>query len=237
MLSNERFALECRARYEAQGLIVDASNGEFAHSPLTRKECETGYYLLHGDHQHQGLLQSRDLGKCCFFAPDVKRWLENFAPSIENSEELWDIYREGTKRHNEELHAEKNEEGKSLLGLRSAEKTHAAKDEEGRSLHALRVFHSERNEEGKSLLALENIKKVNEKTHREKDENGKSKHAVRSGKRLHAAKDENGKSLHTLRVNAQVWESTVDGFRSNAGGVANHNKANGWDPAARVRIS
>ena len=34
----------------------------------------------------------------------------------------------------------------------------------------------------------------------------------------------------------QVWESTVDGFRGRACNVAMHNKANGWDPAARVRI-
>jgi hypothetical protein len=36
---------------------------------------------------------------------------------------------------------------------------------------------------------------------------------------------------------SQVWESTIDGFRSNASNVAQHNKRNGWDPAARVRIS
>jgi hypothetical protein len=36
---------------------------------------------------------------------------------------------------------------------------------------------------------------------------------------------------------SQVWESTVDGFISNAGGVARHNKSLGHDPAARIRIS
>jgi hypothetical protein len=34
----------------------------------------------------------------------------------------------------------------------------------------------------------------------------------------------------------QVWESTVDGFRANAGNVAQHNRANGWDPNARIKI-
>ncbi len=34
-----------------------------------------------------------------------------------------------------------------------------------------------------------------------------------------------------------TWESTIDGYRGNAAVVANHNRANGWDPAARVRIS
>lgn len=39
-----------------------------------------------------------------------------------------------------------------------------------------------------------------------------------------------------LAAAKQVWESTIDGFRGRACNVAMHNKANGWDPAARVRI-
>jgi len=37
-------------------------------------------------------------------------------------------------------------------------------------------------------------------------------------------------------TNSQLWQSTVDGFQGRACNVAMHNKANGWDPAARVRI-
>jgi len=37
-------------------------------------------------------------------------------------------------------------------------------------------------------------------------------------------------------TNAQLWRSTVDGFEGRACSVARHNKANGWDPAARVKI-
>ena len=97
MLPNEVFALACRAYYEEQGLIVDGRNGQFAHSPLTRKECNTGYYLLWEHHQQQGLIQSRDLGKCCFFSGDTKKWLltANYFP--ENYFELWDIYDEFVK--------------------------------------------------------------------------------------------------------------------------------------------
>ena len=36
---------------------------------------------------------------------------------------------------------------------------------------------------------------------------------------------------------SQKWMSTVDGYTSNAPRVASHNKRNGWDPAARVRIA
>jgi len=38
-------------------------------------------------------------------------------------------------------------------------------------------------------------------------------------------------------LNSQKWISTRDGFIGNAGNVARHNKANGWDPAERVKLS
>ena len=94
MLPNEEFALACLAYYEEQGLIVDKTNGQFAHSPLTRKECDTGYHLLWEHHQQQGLIQSRDLGKCCFFTGDAKKWLLAADYFPENYFELWDIYEE-----------------------------------------------------------------------------------------------------------------------------------------------
>jgi len=93
MLPNEKFALECRDRYAEDGLVVDKSNGEFAHCPLPRSMGDSGYYLLHDDHQWQGLLQSRDVGKRCFWAGEVKRWLET-APFVEGYFELWEIYEE-----------------------------------------------------------------------------------------------------------------------------------------------
>jgi hypothetical protein len=43
-------------------------------------------------------------------------------------------------------------------------------------------------------------------------------------------------SMGVKITNSQVWESTVDGFRSNSGNVAQHNRKNGWDPNARVRV-
>ena len=35
----------------------------------------------------------------------------------------------------------------------------------------------------------------------------------------------------------QKWQSLVDGFISHAAAVSSHNKARGWDPNARVRLS
>ena len=93
MLPNEKFALECRDRYAEDGLVVDESNGEFAHCPLPRGLGESGYYLLHDDHQHQGLLQSRDVGRKCYWIPDVKRWLTT-THFVDGYFELWDIFDE-----------------------------------------------------------------------------------------------------------------------------------------------
>lgn len=37
-------------------------------------------------------------------------------------------------------------------------------------------------------------------------------------------------------TNSQVWESLIDGYQSTPSGVANHNRLNGWDPDARIRV-
>jgi hypothetical protein len=43
-------------------------------------------------------------------------------------------------------------------------------------------------------------------------------------------------SENARKANAQVWKSTHDGFRGNAGNVARHNVANGWPPGDRVKL-
>jgi hypothetical protein len=97
MLPNELFAHECRKRYEEWGLIVDERtihNGrraQFAHCPLPKGMGDKGLYLTWEDHQHQGLLQSKDVGRRCFWIADVKRWLDTYPP---NYFELYDIYQE-----------------------------------------------------------------------------------------------------------------------------------------------
>jgi hypothetical protein len=77
--------------------------------------------------------------------------------------------------------------------------------------------------------------------HATKDEFGKSIQGLKNAEKLHSERDEFGRSVQGVRnakrVNSQLWESTVDGFRSTAGPVARHNKANGWDPGARVRLA
>jgi len=106
MLPNEVFALACRAYYDEQGLIVDETNGEFAHCPLPKGMGDKGYYLLHEHHQQQGLLQSRDVGRRCFWSGDAKRWLESLDYFPNNFFELWDIFEEFSQPVNNVLHTD-----------------------------------------------------------------------------------------------------------------------------------
>jgi hypothetical protein len=232
MLPNERFALECRAKYETQGLVVDATNGEFAHCPYPEGMGESGYYLLHGDHQQQGILQSQDIGKLCFWVGHARQWLLTCDPLPDNYFELWDIYEKITKEHGVErashltktIHSEKDEFGKSIQGIKNAERLNAEKDEQGRSIQGVKNaerLNAEKDEYGRSVQGVKNAERLNKQLHSIKNEFGKSIAGVEAAK----------------RNNSQVWESTIDGFRSNLGNVVKHNKKNGWDPNARVKIT
>ncbi len=243
---------------------MDATNGEFAHCPYPEGMGDSGYYLLHSHHQHQGLLQSKDVDECCFFKGHAKRWLRECDYFPENYFELWDIYEKyaskQSKKIAEKLHEQKDSLGRSVHAVQSFEKVHLNKDSLGRSVHAVKASekaqqvlsredriingikgaeksHSERDESGKSVLGVKN----GERLHKNKDENGKSVNALRGNAVAHADKDENGKSVlgvkNGRRMHAEVWESTIDSFQGNAGNVAQHNRRNGWDPDARVKIS
>lgn len=47
---------------------------------------------------------------------------------------------------------------------------------------------------------------------------------------------EGSKKAGKISIN-QKWKSTIDGYVSTAPAVANHNRKNGWDPDARIRIA
>jgi len=250
MLPNEVFALACRAYYDENGLVVDSRNGEFAHCPYPKGMCETGYYLLHSHHQHQGILQSKDLGQCCFFLGYAKKWLLECNYFPEDYFELWDIYekyaseqgKSAIKKSHKVIYAEKDELGRSILGVKNAEKLNAEKNKNGKSVNALKG-NMRQKELGVGIYALtlnqirDNVKKI----HEEKNEEGKSKHAVKAGISTHKEKDNIGRSINGVktaeRTNSQDRESTIDGFRGNPGNVALHNKTRGWDPKARVKIT
>ena len=76
---------------------MDATNGQFAHCPFPKGMGETGYYLLWEHHQQQGLLQSRDVGKRCFFVGHAHKWLKECKYWPDNYFDLWNIFEEFSK--------------------------------------------------------------------------------------------------------------------------------------------
>jgi hypothetical protein len=132
-------------------------------------------------------------------------------------------------------HLEKDALGRSARAVRNISKVHSKRDEKGRSVNGVKAaekIHADKTEEGKSRHAIKMGLRGGKSLHAEKDESGKSLHNLK----LHAEKDEQGRSVQAMKTNSQVWESTIDGFRSTAGPVAQHNASRGWDPNARIRV-
>ena len=134
MLPNEVFALECLARYAREGLDVkkggvhDGHKDEFAHCPTPRPKGQNdrlagdlGYYLTFFDHQHQGLLQSADVGRKCYMNYKVKLYLATWPPGCF---ELWDIYDKFNKN---------TEETKKKISVAMSGKTHTEAQNKAKS--------------------------------------------------------------------------------------------------------
>ena len=223
--------------------------------------------LWYPDHIVQGVLQTLELRRPCIDTRKYKRELEILNEVYPQYVEIYyKAYRfckqyQGRKLNNK-IHANKTENGKSVHSSEIAKKLHSEKDGDNRSVNAVKgavKAHSKKDEKGRSLLGVANA----ERLHSQKDENGKSIVARRSGLKslINKEKDELGRSVNAVKaamatnreknekgksinatkaaaiMNSQIWESTMDGFRSTPGNVARHNIRNGWDPSARVKIS
>jgi hypothetical protein len=201
MKTQKEFVEGCLQYYSEFGIVAgDPEEGiwEDAHYPIPECLGGTETILLLSEHHYiQGIYQSLEFNKVCFWIGNTKKFLrDNFCTAwFELSEAYEKVVSRYTKERLRLLHIP-DESGKSL----HTKKLHQQKDDQGRSVHTLKAF---------------------AKVHIKKDKNGKSVEAVKAGE-----------------VSAsQVWESTLDGFQGNAGNVARHNKANGWDPSARIKVS
>jgi hypothetical protein len=173
-----------------------------------------GHYLLIEQHAIASALQTLALGKNCLCG-----WHKKHLPEILLNLS-WKFYSKQSENNAVTLHSVKDEEGKSLVAVESGKRNKGKKKNRVDRYNADKL-NSTKNKEGKSVNAVKGGKEGAKKMHSVKNENGKSKFASEGAK----------------KVNAQRWVSTIDGFESNAGLVARHNKENGWDPSARIRIS
>lgn len=80
MITQKEFVRQAYDRYYALGLEPgnkDHGSWEKAHYPLPQPEGNRWIWLLRDDHLLQGVLQSEEFGRCCFFSGHVKPFLKN----------------------------------------------------------------------------------------------------------------------------------------------------------------
>ena len=153
MLPNEVFALGCRKKYEEQGLIVDKSNGQFAHCPLPKGMGDEGVYLLWGDHQHQGLLQSQDVGRRCYFTYDTKLWLDTFPEGFFELYEIYDEFNSG--KHHPRFGTSHTEETKKKMSESKSGRFMGALNHRSKAIIAIQLDGTELHFEGRNQAARE----------------------------------------------------------------------------------
>jgi hypothetical protein len=102
-------------------------------------------------------------------------------------------------------HEEKDELGRSIHGVKSAERLHKEKDDLGRSVHGVKsaeILNKEKDDLGRSVNAM--------KAHEEKDDLGRSIVAVKGATTTHKEKDERGRSVQGVKNGktscAQKWK-------------------------------
>jgi len=99
MMNQHQWVEECLDYYKQNDIqIGDPHEGvwEDAHYPLPHSMGDSTIKLLHDHHQIQGVLQSEEVGRCCFYSGDVIRALRHlrlpqpFYDHIEGLRKKWD---------------------------------------------------------------------------------------------------------------------------------------------------
>ena len=216
---------------------------EEAHYPAPNGVGTSTIWLTHEHHQIQGLLQSEEYGRCCFFIGDAKKFL-SCGPFVTGWFKLWGLYDNWAGDSLKKLLSEKDESGRSVRSMEQLDRLNAEKDETGKSVNAVKnakKLHFSKDERGRSIAALKGA----ETTNSGKDKLGRSINGVESAKRLHAEKDESGRSIAAVKggerggrtTGGQKWKCTVTGFISSPGPLSMYQKARGIDTKNRVKVS
>jgi hypothetical protein len=91
-MDQHTFVRQCQERYAEEGAHPgDGDDWEEAHYPLPRGLGDKTVWLKYDDHQVQGLLQSEEAQRRCFWNGDAKKFLMK-GPFVDGWFELWDLY-------------------------------------------------------------------------------------------------------------------------------------------------
>lgn len=180
-LNQHDFVQKCLSKYEEEGAYPgDGLIWEKAHYPAPEGLGRETIWLTWEDHQIQGLLQSEEYGRCCFWSKSV------------------DLFLDSTFCENWFYLCELKDKWRTDLSKRTALELHSNKDEQGRSLHTVKVFK-------KFYTDPSHQSNAGRAAHSEKDEQGRSLHNVRLNEEFGAAKKA---TLNSVKKSSMAVEVT-----------------------------
>jgi hypothetical protein len=237
-MNQHSFVKERLTYYEEQGLVPgnpDDGDWQEAHYPEPRGVGKEVVWMLYNDHQQQGLYQSEEYGRPCFFNADVKTFLDNNWCS--NWFELYDLY-DKWSGHNGRVTGPTS--GKSNITKIPKEVLVANGKANAVALNDHENTKKQQKANGKATVASMNDH-VN--TRKSRVVNGKSfaaanlrPHCSANGKSNAGANLLPNCSDNAKAVNNQKWQCLVTGYVSNPGGLSTYQKARGIDTNLRVKL-
>ena len=105
MMNQHDFVKSCLEEYKKSVRYFE-EGWEEAHYPAPKGVGTDTIWLTHEHHQIQGLLQSEEYGRMCFFVGHTLEFLKK-GPFVSNWFELWDIYDKWTRKPKSESHRRK----------------------------------------------------------------------------------------------------------------------------------
>ncbi len=226
MLTQKDFIRKCYDRYKALGLETenkDDGNWEKAHYPLPQPEGKRWVWLLQQDHFVQGVLQSEEVGRCCFWSGDVKPFLKDHW--CDEWFEIFDLYEKWQTIQASENGRNSVENGTGMFG-RTPEK-HSADSQKGGKTNA---------ENGTGFFGMSDSDKfaAMSKGGRTNVENGTGLYGMSEEEKSKAGSK--GGKIGGKTLNSLTYISSASGFVSHPGAVTQHNKRIGQSKDAKARV-
>ena len=105
MITQKEYVEGCLKYYAENGIQPgDPEEGlwEEAHYPLPSSEGSDTILLLHDHHQVQGILQSEEVGRKCYWDGEVRKFL-TYGPFVDCWFDLWIYYQKWSNIHSKQM--------------------------------------------------------------------------------------------------------------------------------------